>query len=393
MFLHNFKYSLKTLFKNKTLLFWTFAFPILLGIFFNMAFSDIEKNEKLNIIDIAVVDNDEFKKDEIFKQALKKLSEKGDEQLFNITYTSHDNAKNLLNEKDITGYLLFNSNDDVSIYVNSSGINETVLRYVVDEINSNKEIINNLSSKEIEKEIKNGNYDINYEKIYEDIISLINKDTVNLNNISNKNLSYTMIEYYTLIAMACLYGGMLSMFITNYKLANMNSVGKRTSISPINKGKMLLGTFLASYLVQLLGLAILFIFTIFVLKVDYGNNLPLIILLACCGSFAGLSLGIAVATLFKTSENAKTGILLAFTMTGCFLSGMMGITMKYVIDKNLPIINMINPASMITDGFYALYYYDTMNRFYFNILSLIIFSCVMLILSYRGLRRQKYDSV
>ena len=79
-----------------------------------------------------------------------------------------------------------------------------------------------------------------------------------------------MIEYYTLIAMACLYGGMLSMFITNYKLANMNSVGKRTSISPIRKGSMLLGTFLASYVVQLLGVAILFIFRHEIIKLFRG---------------------------------------------------------------------------------------------------------------------------
>ena len=183
------------------------------------------------------------------------------------------------------------------------------------------------------------------------------------------------------------------MFITNYKLANIKSVGKRTAISSIKKGKMLLGSLLASYIVQLLGLAILFIFTTFVLKVDFGTNLPLIILLACVGSFAGLSLGVAVATLFKTNENAKTGILIAFTMLGCFLSGMMGITMKYVIDKNVPILNKINPASMITDGFYSLYYYDTLNRFYFNIISLLLFSALMILISLQGLRRQKYDSI
>ncbi len=53
---------------------------------------------------------------------------------------------------------------------------------------------------------------------------------------------------------------------------------------------MLLGSLLASYVIQLLGIAILFIFTVFVLKVDFGSNLPLIILLACMGSFAGLTL-------------------------------------------------------------------------------------------------------
>jgi len=67
--------------------------------------------------------------------------------------------------------------------------------------------------------------------------------------------------------------------------------------------------------------------------------------------------------------------------------------MKYVIDKNIPIVNKLNPASMITDGFYSLYYYDTLDRFYFNIASLLTLSVVMIIISYLSLRRQKYDSI
>lgn len=89
----------------------------------------------------------------------------------------------------------------------------------------------------------------------------------------------------------------------------------------------------------------------------------------------------------------KTGILIGFTMLGCFLSGMMGITMKYIVDKNIPILNMINPASMITDGFYSLYYYDTLDRYVFDTLSLAIFTGVMIAIAYFGLRRQKYDSI
>ena len=80
-------------------------------------------------------------------------------------------------------------------------------------------------------------------------------------------------------------------------------------------------------------------------------------------------------------------------MFGCFLSGMMGITMKYIIDTNIPILNKINPASMITDGFYALYYYDTFDRYFFNVISLALFSIIMIVISYMSLRRQKYDSI
>lgn len=393
MFLHNFKYSLKTLLRNKGLIFWTFAFPIILGTLFNLAFSDIENKETLDIIDIAIVNNEEFKTDTYFTESFKVLSKKKDpNQLFDTKYTDLSTAKTLLKENKITGYLLF-ENNDVKITVNDKGYHETILRFVVDELSSQKEMLETITTKEVADSYKSGNLNVNYEKIYQDTLNLINNTTPKLNNISNSNLSYTMIEYYTLLAMACLYGALIAMFVTNKKIANMSSAGKRTSISPAHKKTLLLGSFLASYLVQLLGILILYLYTILVIKVDYGNNTFLVFLLLMAGSLAGLTLGVAISTILKSNENTKTGILISLTMLASFLSGMMGITMKYIIDTNIPILNKINPAAMITDGFYSLYYYSTLDRFYFNIISLLIFSVIMLFISYQGLRRDKYDSI
>ncbi len=387
MFYHNFKYSLKILLKNKSLIFWTFAFPILLGTLFNMAFSNIEKSEKLSIIDIAIINSDEFDNDKIFKETMQTLSDDNNKnKIFNITYTDISKAKKMLLNEEITGYLKFNENN-IDIIVNSSGINETILRSIVDEIEREKEVINTLVKKETEK----GNID--YTAIYNKIALLLNNSNATLKDISNKNLSYTMIEYYTLVAMAVLYGALISMNVVNYKLANMNSVGKRTAVSKVGKGKLLLGSLLASYIVQMLSLLILLVYTIFVLKVDYGSDIIHVILLIAIGSLASLTLGLGVSTMLKTNENAKTGILIAITMLWSTLSGMMGITTKYVIDKNIPILNILNPANMITDAFYSLYYYDTLNRFYSNIISLLVFSLIMIIISYESLRRQKYDSI
>ena len=387
MFYHNFKYSLKILLKNKSLIFWTFAFPILLGTLFNMAFSNIEKSEKLSIIDIAIINSDEFDNDKIFKETMQTLSDDNNKnKIFNITYTDISKAKKMLLNEEITGYLKFNENN-IDIIVNSSGINETILRSIVDEIEREKEVINTLVKKETEK----GNID--YTAIYNKIALLLNNSNATLKDISNKNLSYTMIEYYTLVAMAVLYGALISMNVVNYKLANMNSVGKRTTVSKVGKGKLLLGSLLASYIVQMLSLLILLVYTIFVLKVDYGSDIIHVILLIAIGSLASLTLGLGVSTMLKTNENAKTGILIAITMLWSTLSGMMGITTKYVIDKNIPILNILNPANMITDAFYSLYYYDTLNRFYSNIISLLVFSLIMIIISYESLRRQKYDSI
>ena len=393
MFLHNFKYSLKTLFRNKALIFWTFAFPIILGTFFNMAFSNIESSEKLDIINIAIINNDDFNNNEIFKTAFEELSDKNNkDRLFEIKYTTEDESKKLLENEEIVGYMKL-VNDDPQLTFTTSGIDETIFKYVSEEITQTSNIIKNLSEEEIKKEMLAGNYNVDYESIYNKVIELTREDNARLNNVSNSNLSYTMIEFYTLIAMDCLYGAILGAVVINQKLANITNQGKRVSVSASSKGKMILSSVLASYIVQLVGVALLFIYTIFVLKVDYGNKLGLDIALVMAGSLAGLALGIAVATTIKSNEGTKTGIIIAITMLGCFLSGMMGITMKYIIDKNIPIINKLNPASMITDGFYSLYYYDTLNRYIFDIGSLLVFAFILITISYISLRRQKYDSI
>ena len=76
-----------------------------------------------------------------------------------------------------------------------------------------------------------------------------------------------MIEFYTLIAMACLYGGTLGMTSINQNLANMSNKGKRVAVSPVSKLKVVCSSVLASYITALIGLGLLFIYTIFVLKI------------------------------------------------------------------------------------------------------------------------------
>ena len=391
MFWHNFKYTVKTLLGDKMLIFWTFAFPVILGAFFYMAFSDIEDSEKLHVIDIAVVENTGFRESEMWKESLAALSDEASgEQVFCTKYVSEEEAKRLLSEKEIAGYFML-ADGEPQVTVASDGINETVLKYVVEEIYQTEEIVRNTAERRIQQgEMPTAEF---YEQLSKEVMNLVDSENRGIRDVSGANLSYTMIEFYTLIAMTCLYGGILGMVAVNQNLANMSSKGKRVSVSPVGKSRMILSSVLAGYVIQMVGVALLFAFTIFVLHVDYGNHLPLIVLLALCGGLAGLSVGIAIAVLVKSGDNVKTGIVISVTMAGCFLSGMMGITMKYLVDKNIPLLNLLNPANMITDGLYALYYYDTFDRYWQNAASLLVFAFSMILFSVLGLRRQKYDSI
>lgn len=389
MFWHNFKYSLRVMFRNKMMIFWTFAFPIILGTFFNLAFSNIEKSEKLDIIDIAVIENDYYLRNAHIKSALSLLSDtENEDKLFDIAYVDEDKAKALLEKGDITGYVKFETTPQ--IVINSNGINETVFKTAIEEILS----VNSIYETAI-KNNPNGLEDLAsfYQHLHEKIQVSLAQEGIDIEDVSSKNMSYTMVEFYTLIAMTCLYGGTIGMYAINQNLADMSKKGKRVATSPTRKRTLIFSSVLASYVVQTIGLALLFVYTIFVLKVNYGSNLPLLIVLALAGCLAGLSLGIAVSASIKASEDTKMGIIISLTMAGCFLSGMMGITMKYIIDSHIPLLNKINPANMITDGLYALYYYTDNTRYFFNLISILIFSSLMILLSIRSLRRKKYDSI
>jgi len=223
--LHNLKYTLKTLFRTRALIFWTFAFPIILGLFFNMAFSNIESDEQMKIFEIAIVDNQEYRENMIYKNVLDNLNG----EVFNAKYVSEEEAKNLLEERQIYGYLYF-EDDTPEIYVRKSGIYQTILKFIVEEVEQRKSILSNVALKE----------GYNFNNVAADIMAKLDSEELSLNNKSNSNLSYTVIEFYTLIAMAAMYGGTIGLSAITTSLANMGEVGKRSSITPTKKSVMVM---------------------------------------------------------------------------------------------------------------------------------------------------------
>lgn len=391
MFLHNFKYTFKVLLKKKSIIFWTIMWPLLLGTMFQLAFANISDSEKLDTINLGVVDNNEFKEDAVISSTLKVMGDKDNESyLFDITYGDEEKINNLLEDKKIDGYIL--KDDNTKVIIKENGINQTIIKYVVDEIYEYQELATTIIENNVQNEIMSGkNPDTN--KIYNDVMTDLNTDKTYLNELSKSNVDYIVIEFYTLIAMAALFGAMITSEVVSNYLANINKKGARVTLAPASRLTILLGGLLASFIVQAVSMIILLAYTTMVLDVDFGSRFELVVLLSFVGSLTGSAFGLVTGSMTFKNENARTGIVTAVTMLGCFFAGMMGVTMKYMIDKNIPFLNLINPANMITDGFYALYYYDTLDRYWFNICSLLVLSFILIIIAYILMRRKKYDSI
>lgn len=392
MLLHNFKYTLKILLKNRVLVFWSIIWPLILGTLFYMAFSNMTESEKLDDINLGVVENTEYNDNIYLKETIKQLSDKKNkDHLFKTTYSTTKKLNKLLDDKKIDGYILVHNNK-TKIVVKESDINQTIIKYTIDEVEEYKNLTTSLIEIKVKELIQNGQIP-NVNDIYQSVMQKVNSNEKYVSDISNKNMDFMMIEYYTLIAMACLYGALLSCTAVKNYLGNSNRNGSRVTLAPIKRITLLISGLLASFVIQIISIAVLLLYTKFILNVDYGNRINLIILLSVIGSLAGLSLGVLVgATPFK-NDSTRIGITNIIVMLGCFFAGMMGVTMKYVVDSNIPLLNKINPSNMITDGFYSLYYYKDLSRYYFDIISLITISIVFLLVACYYLRRKKYDSI
>lgn len=362
---------IKVLLREKTVLFWTLVFPIALGTFFHLAFANLMSSESFKSPDVAVSSVDSS-----FLSYLDSLS-KGDQAVIQLTVTSDAEAKKLLEDKKIAGYY---SGNPITMVINSNGIDQTIMKIILDQYYQLSNTVTTLAS-------------IHPEALQAGVMEAAKQKQSYVNHDDKNNMDVTVIYFYTLIGMVCMYAGFFGISAVNESEANLSVRGARIHISPTHKLKGLLANVLAGWIIQYVELLILLAYLTVVLKVDFGNQIWYILILIFFGSLAGITSGTLFSACSKKEEDTKISLFVSISMILSFLAGMMIVSMKYIIAESLPILNYINPVSLVTDGLYSLYYYTDLTRYWSNILYLGIFSVVMIALSYLTLRRKKYDSI
>ena len=370
MFKHLFMNKMKILLKNKAMLFWSLIFPFVLGTFFQLALGNVGEAFEMEVIPVAVVDNQYYQKNKILKEVISSLSKENENQLFNTVYV-----------EEIDGYILLKEDNNPQMIVKTNGINQTIIKSVLDEYYQ----MSNATTQMI-------NY--NPEILYNGVLETLYEEKNYITDDSNENIDFSINYFFTLIAMTCLYGSLIGLEVIKDCEANLSKKGARMCMAPVNKFKMILAGLLAGYVIQLVALALLFLYLIFVFNINFGNQILPTVVLAMVGCLAGTSLGTFVGVSNRKSEGFKIGILISVTMTCCFFSGMMGvIDIKVFFDETFPLLAKINPVNIITDGLYSLFAYDNLDVYYNCLARISIFSLVLIALSFMFIRRKKYDSI
>lgn len=377
MFFHVFRYGVKSLLRAKEIIFWNLIFPFALATFMFLAFSDIfDATEKFEVIPVAVVKEQE---NQVIEQVFAGISEPGNNQLIQITETNEKEAKKLLKEEKVTGIIYVNEKS--RLMVRESGIHETMLQAVLEQISQSSETILNIVQKHPE----------NLQKVIEGMRQEVTYSVSKNNGTGNQD---NVVNYfYAIFAMTCLFASFASCDRSCKIQADVCALGQRRGVTPVPKLMIILTEFLVCELMQFLISCLLFVYLRYVLQIQVGDNVGAILVLLLLASSLGTMLGIFVGSLPKVKEEMKIGILVSVTLFLCMLSDLMAQGIRDLIEHYIPIVNDINPAALICDSFYALNVYEGYGRFAGNMVLLVVITVVLTILSYVIVRRNKYASL
>lgn len=378
MFGHLYKYRLKSLLHMKEDIFWCLFFPIILCTCFFAAFSGIsDKTNNFHSIPTAVVYE---KENAIFKATLDAVSKSDTqgEEFLNVTETDGASAKSLLKDGKVDAIIYVG--DEISMTVAKSGLNQTAVQSFLDEFEQKSSLISDIVRENPDK-----------------LVSLIGNIFSSRTYISEKKLTDSPMDemsvyYFSLIGMAALFGGFLGSSVARQMQPNITPEGMRKSTAPVKRHTMIAAEFLAAYTLQLISMAILLFYMICVLRINLGNEAGYVALTCATGSLVGIASGIFVGSL-PVKENVQIAIFLVYSLGSSFLSGLMVHPIKIWIEKSMPIINCINPATLIQDALYSLVIYNTHERFFTNIITLAVISVILCTLSYLMTRRKNYANL
>ncbi len=449
MFWNTMKYEIRRNFRTKEVIIWMILFPVVLGTLYKFTMGNLGKENNFSTVPAAVVENE---KDQLFHWIMdamnngtfseeNDLTKAGEKPLMNLTYTDEVNAIEMLKNGDVKGIIYIDPPDEkeepdpqsqkmaeIMDMINQMAADGTLAQYLDEERGNYVSYFLNggsgdfISNTKLSVMIKDNGADQSMIKRMSDMYvnmqassremalnASVSEDGEGFGDISKamssdvpyiKELELTkgdtdsfLIYMYNLIAMVGIFGSMSGLTIAQNLQANLSDQAARRSCSGMPKIKQVVASLLAYYISHSLCVILTVTFLTLVLRVNFGDRLPLVYLGGILGGIMGVSFGYFVGAIGKVSYGAKAGIIMALNMTLCFMSGLMVPGIKAMIIKYIPILNEINPVAIVADSFYYLSVDADLTRFWGKMVVVCIITLFFVLFGFLMTRRTKYASL
>ena len=384
----NFKATLLSIVRSPSLLFWPLAFPIILSLVFSMMFSGLEQAYRLQPVSVAVVRDANYDKATGFDELLSSVDDDGDEwHVFDVSSVgSVAEAERKVVDGDVSGYICLDADANPSLHLSP----RASFSLGSGSLTSAQSVLDS------------------YIRVRSEMEDLAKKDPMLLADptvlqrfssdaVSTERLSVTANDpkasvryYYALLGMAAGIGSVLAMKAIRETQANATALGARRILAGFPRWRVLVSSTAAAWLASYACLAVGFAFIRFVLGVDFGGREGLALLALGAASLVSSSAGAIFGTF---ASDSGSGVLTAITCVLSFFAGLYGTYSQQLSDQvahNLPLLAAANPIRQISQAFYSLIYYDSLEPFAAHCATLLVTALVLGSVAAVRMRRTSY---
>lgn len=371
-------YQIKRMLRSKSVLFWMLAFPIILEILFYNMFGGISELTRFEKIPVGILAAEE---DKNFVDIMESVESDAGIKMFQVkVYREKDKAMKALKDETIKGVI--DLSEDRTLIVKDSDIYTSIIKTFLDQYRQNQKLIVDTAKK-------------NPQGVSKLVVTLFEPTKISIKEISLKGVDkdlYTQY-FYALIAMTCLMASMVGLNNGCDIQADLSSIAARRNVAPTPKMLQVMKDFIASYILCAGILLLVLLLCIYGFHQDFGKNFAYIMLGSLAGIFTGLAVGILIALFVKGNHTKKEGIVVAFFMISSFLGGLQWGDITYYLEKTCPIINRINPATLIVNAFKSLAVFGDVKQYAVNVGTLFLIGFLCISISVWKLRRTRYASL
>ncbi|WP_165061391.1 MULTISPECIES: ABC transporter permease [unclassified Adlercreutzia] len=396
---NTFKYVLLSLLRNKGILVWGLAFPIVLSCCFMMMFQGLDDVAEGSTIRTVVVEDAAYEESVALPQFIDAISSE-DAILDVYSVENEQQAKDVLNDSEnaedpYVGYITADSAGLPVVHLqggnrsNSASMIEvyqSILVTLMDSFCNKNEIITSL--------MKDNPALMSDPAFIESLIASANvTEKIDVTeNAPRESVRY----YFALLGMASMFGAQAGLVAVGALLPNTSALGARRALGGTSRVRSLFGCILASWLMSFCCLLVAFLFMRYAVGVDFGTrNLSCIAVLAA-SSLMATALGSLIGSIPKVSIGAKSGILTGIVCFASFFAGLYGQPTMQLADDiavAFPASQYINPAVQVSQAMFSLMYYDTLIPCMQHLAILAIMAVVFFLVAARFLGRQRYASL
>ncbi len=382
MFIRVFLYRLKSNFRDPIRLFWMLIFPYIMAVVFALAIMPMGEM-KFEPLKVAVVEDSSSQANPAYKEFFDSISAPDAEQRFlDVTYMDEETAIKELNAFNITGFYTSTSDGKLELSINRSEIDQTILRSIADSYNQISFVIGE-------------SIQSNPTKAMAIMESLDKVNTQNL--LQNKNFreegNPTAVYFFALIGMFIMYAMNFSLNEVTHLQGDLSTQGARVLVSPAPKSSLLLASISSAFTIQMLNSIAFMVFLDKVIGfsvLHFGLPLWGLLILA---NITAIAMGATLATFVKGSFDVKISTAIAISMICSFFAGLMNDGIRAYMINNLRFVARLNPAELIADSFYSMYFFQDQARVLENCLILGAITLFLAAISIIKIRRSSYASI